>query len=46
MSVLGTFMKKDGKRIWDEYGMEWNEMIGSRPRFCTVRLYWAGDNIG
>ena len=28
---------------------EWNEWMNDwcyRPRFCTVRLYWAGDNLG
>ena len=25
--------------------MRWNEWC-LRPRFCTVRLYWSGDNLG
>ena len=28
----------------DEYG-KWNHWC-YRPRFCTVMLYWAGDNLG
>ena len=31
--------------LYDNPSMKWNDRC-FRPWFCTVRLYWAGDNMG
>ena len=39
------FLVRENQLHYLFYHMKWNECC-FRPRFCIVRLYWVGDNLG